>query len=199
MKVTIEIKRLVHDGFLSLETALIKFQKIDGTMSEPVVRENCWRADSAAALVYDLNEKKVILVRQFRYPVFTVEPEEAWLLELPAGSITEGEDPKDAVMRELLEEVHIDVRREDVRFVGKCFSSPGGTSERIYIYAVECDLSDYDKKIGGVAEEHEDIQILLMPFRQVYEELSNEKIMDAKTILALQWLEKQVNAYVFGV
>lgn len=198
MNVTIKEKRLLHDGFLKLESALVRFQKFDGRMSEPVVRENCWRVDSAAALVYDLNEKKIILVRQFRYPVYTVEPQEAWLLELPAGSIAEGEDPKDAVMRELLEEVHIDVRREDVRFVGKCFSSPGGTSERIYIYAVECDLVDYDQKIGGKAEEHEDIEILLMPFRQVYEELSNEKIMDAKTILALQWLEKQVTAYHFG-
>lgn len=198
MKVIIKEKKREYEGFLKVEKCTLKYERFDGKMSDMVVRENAFRGDSAAALVYDLNEKKIILIRQFRYPVYSVEPDEAWLLELPAGSFTADEDPKDAVMRELEEEIHLSVKKEDVRFIGKYFASPGGTSERVYLYAVEGDLANYHQINGGVAEEHEDIEIIVMPFRQVYDALSAEKIMDGKTIIGLQWLEKQVNSFIFG-
>jgi nudix-type nucleoside diphosphatase (YffH/AdpP family) len=198
MKVIIKEKKREYEGFYTVEKCALKYERFNGKMSDLVIRENCSRGDSTGALVYDLNEKKIVLIRQFRYPVYSVEPDEAWLLELPAGSVSADEYPKDAIMRELAEEIHLDVKKEDVRLIGKYFSSPGGTSERVYLYAVECDLGDYDKKTGGVAEEQEDIEILVMPFRQVYEALSSEKIMDGKSIMALQWLEKQVMSFHFG-
>ncbi len=198
MKVSIKEKQLVYDGFLKLEKATLRFEQFDGKMSEPTVRENCRRNDSAACLAYDLNEKKIVLVRQFRYPVYEAEPEFAWLLEIPAGIVEQGEEPKEAIMRELREEIHLEPRKEDVVFIGKFFPSPGTSSERIFLYALECDLSGYDKISGGLNAENEDIEIVVMPLRQVYEALSADAIMDGKTIMALQWLEKQVSMYVFG-
>lgn len=199
MKVNIKERKIVHDGFLKVETVSLRYEKFDGKMSEWVVRENCLRCDSAAALVYDINIKRMVFVKQFRYPVYAVSPEDAWMLEIPAGAIDEREDPKDAMMRELQEEIHLNVRKEDVVFIGKYFSSPGGSSERIFLYSVECDLAEYGYQYGGSLAEHEDIQIVVLPFQQVYEALTEEKIVDGKTIMALLWLEKQLSKYYFGI
>jgi len=116
MKVILKEKELAYKGFFTLEKSRLQFEKKDGTLSEEVVRESFYRGDSVAsfyrgdsvaALVYDLKAEKVLLVRQFRYPVYTVDPENAWVLELVAGSCEPGEDPLETLLRELAEEVNL--------------------------------------------------------------------------------------------
>ncbi len=189
MKVILKEKELAYKGFFTLEKSRLQFEKKDGTLSEEVVRESFYRGDSVAALVYDLKAEKVLLVRQFRYPVYTVDPENAWVLELVAGSCEPGEDPLETLLRELAEEVNLNVNAKDVKFVCRFFVSPGGTSERIYLYTLETNLAGYDEKRGGVDEENEDIEIVLLDFSQALRLLEQQQIYDAKTIIALQQLK----------
>ena len=189
MKVVILNKMQAYKGFFTLEKSTLKFEKTDGSLSDEIVRENFFRGDSVAALVYDSKIKKILFVRQFRYPVYTVDPENSWILELVAGSCDKDEHPANAMSRELFEELHVTAEPEKLDELGSFFTSPGGTSERIFLYALETDLSRYDNITGGVDEENEDIEIILSSFDEAFLMLEQSAIFDAKTIIALQHLK----------
>jgi hypothetical protein len=70
--------------------AVLRFRQFDGRMSQPVERINFERGDSVGVLLYDPDEDAIVLVRQFRYPVFDgldvaaqagESARQAWLLE----------------------------------------------------------------------------------------------------------------------
>jgi len=189
MRVIVIENSIEYKGFFTLEKSKLQFEKADGSLSKQVVRENFYRGDSVAALVYDLQEKLILLVRQFRYPVYTVEPDKSWILELVAGSCDRQENPVDTMARELNEEVHVDADPSSLEKFGSFFVSPGGTSERLYLYGCETDLSQYKHKQGGLEDEDEDIEIVLMGFKDAFLLLDNKNIFDAKTIIALQHLK----------
>jgi ADP-ribose pyrophosphatase len=76
-----------------------KHRRFDGQMSDPITRLNFERGDSVGVLLHDPQDDTVVLVRRFRYPVYTsLAPEErdgdgakqAWLLEIVAGVIDAG-------------------------------------------------------------------------------------------------------------
>ncbi len=192
MKVIVSNKNIEYRGFFTLEKSTLQFEKLDGSLSEHVIRENFYRGDSVSALVYDSKVRKILFVRQFRYPVYTVEPENSWILELVAGSCNRGEDPAETMARELSEEVHIESNKKDIVLVSAFFVSPDGTSEKIYLYSVETDLSGYNKNSGGLDEENEDIEIILLSFDEAFSLLETQKFYDAKTIIALQHLRLNV-------
>lgn len=192
MKVKIKKRTQEYKGFFTLEKAKLQFEKFDGTVSEEVVRENFYRGDSVAALVYDSQNELVLLVRQFRYPVYAADPKDSWITELVAGSITDHDDPTETMLRELVEEVHLKTAKDDLEIINTFYVSPGGTSERIFLYAVETDLSDFQHDHGGLEEEAEDIEIMLMSFDTVKEWMDSGRFKDAKTIIAMQWLLKKI-------
>ena len=195
MKVNVKNITKEYQGFFTLEKARLQFEKFDGSASEEVVRENFYRGDSVAALIYDKKNKLVLLVRQFRYPVYTVEPDEPWIVELVAGSCNEHEDPAETLLREMVEEVHIRVTKKKLKPLYTFFVSPGGTSERIHLYAVETDLSNLKFDKGGLKEEEEDIEIILLPINKVLRFIKMGRIKDAKSIIALQWLQQKMDSF----
>ncbi len=192
MKVKIKNITNEYKGFFTLEKAKLQFEKFDGSASEEVIRENFYRGDSVAALIYDTKNQLVMLERQFRYPVYAVEPEDGWIDELVAGSVKDGEDPVDTLLRELEEEVHMSASRKKLQYISTFYVSPGGTSERIHLYAMDKVLKNYRFKRGGLADEVEDIEILILPFSDVFMRMENGLIKDAKTIIAVQWLKKKI-------
>ncbi|MBN1479868.1 NUDIX hydrolase [candidate division KSB1 bacterium] len=193
MKVNVKHIKREYEGFFTLEKARLQFEKFDGSKSKEIERENFYRGDSVAALVYDSRNEKVTLVRQFRYPVYSVDPEHAWLIELVAGRCEKNENPQETLVRELKEEMLISIVAEQLEYIGQFFLSPGGTSERIYLYAADVDLSNFEEQSGGREEEDENIQILHFSTRQVIDLLERGDFRDAKTIIALQWLKARFN------
>lgn len=191
MKVHVKNVKHEYTGFFTLEKARLQFEKYDGSTSPEIERENFYRGDSAAALVYDSKSELVLMTRQFRYPVYAVDPRGAWILEVVAGSCKDEEQPKQTLQRELIEEINLKVKQKDLTLMAKFFVSPGGTSERIFLYSLETDLSAVAEEYGGLEEEQEDIQIVLLPFQEVLYKLEKNKINDAKTIVALQWLKSR--------
>lgn len=61
--------------------------------------------------------------------------------------------------------------------------SPGGNTEIITIYYVE--VSDKIEDGGGLATEHEEIDIIYMD----YDEMISTRFRDAKTIIAINWVK----------
>ncbi len=175
--------------------AELQHRLFDGRMSEPVTRINFERGDSVAVLLYDEQRDSVILVRQFRYPVYAslsseerqADASRAWLLEIVAGVRDKGVNAQEVAHKELLEEAGYKVHGELER-ISTIYASPGGTSERITIFLGHVDFERPAAAGGGVVAEGEDIQVVVLPLEKAMQMIETGEIRDAKTIVALQHL-----------
>ena len=180
----------------SIVRARLRYRRFDGEMTRPVTRINFERGDSVGVLLYDPRRDSVVLVRQFRYPVYAAlkrdgleraAPERAWMLEIVAGVQERGEDAVSVARKELLEEAGYKVRGE-LEPIATVYPSPGGTSERIALFLAEVDARRPQTRGGGVATEGEDIQVVVLPLAEALKKMERGEIQDGKTIVALQWL-----------
>lgn len=146
-------------------------------------REIYHRTPAACILLYDPKREAVVLVRQYRLPSQLVGMP-AWMIEVPAG-LLDGDEPEAAIRREAMEETGFRVR--DVRFLFKALTSPGSVTEVIHFFAAVIDTTDRIADGGGLAEEHEDIEVLEVPLSEAMTMIAAGKIYDAKTIMLLQW------------
>ncbi|MFK0163817.1 NUDIX domain-containing protein [Rhizobium sp. NPDC090279] len=151
-------------------------------------REIYHRTPAACILLYDPARETVVLVRQYRLPAQLVG-EPAWMIEAPAG-LLDGDDPEAAIRREAMEETGFRVR--DVRFLFKAMTSPGSSTEVIHFFAAVIDTSDRVADGGGLAEEHEDIEVLEVRLSDAMAMIGDGDIYDAKTIMLLQWASLNV-------
>ncbi|NTF41524.1 NUDIX domain-containing protein [Rhizobium rhizogenes] len=148
-----------------------------------VKREIYHRTPAACILLYDPNRETVVLVRQYRLPSQLVGMP-AWMIEVPAG-LLDGDDPEAAIRREAMEETGFRIR--DVRFLFKALTSPGSVTEVIHFFAAVVDTADRIADGGGLAEEHEDIEVLEVRLSEAMAMIEAGDIYDAKTIMLLQW------------
>ncbi len=183
-RVSIESRRRVFDDFFKIEEARVCYERFDGRMSEPVRRLNVERGDSVAAVILNRESRQVVLVEQFRYPTYEKGPE--WTAELVAGIVEGDELPERSMKREILEEVGFRVPR--LTPISTFYLSPGGSSERVLLYYAEISNDDRVGQGGGVAAEHEDIQLVDYPLQAIAEALQAGTFVDAKTIIGLTWL-----------
>lgn len=187
-KVTIKDRKLILDDFFKVEEAHLAFERFDGSMSPVVRRLNFERGDSVAAILHHPQNRSVVLISQFRYP--TLAKGFGWLAETVAGMIDKGEAPEDAMRREILEETGY--RVEKLEHISNFFVSPGGSSERIFLYGAEISGAGPDEKGGGLASENEDIQLTELPVTEAFQKLDRGEIQDAKTIIGLMWLRRKI-------
>ena len=117
-------------------------------------------------------EERVILVRQFRYPVGEV------VLELPAGKLEKGEDPRDSGLRELEEETGL--RPGTFLSMGCSFSSPGILEERIHLFFAK-DL------VQGPShpDDGEFLEIVRVPYTELMDMVRRGEIDDSKTLAGI--------------
>jgi nudix-type nucleoside diphosphatase (YffH/AdpP family) len=191
-----ETERYAFGSLLRIVEARLRYRRSDGQMSAPMTRVNFERGEAVGVLLYDWRQDAVILVRQFRYPVYAGLPVEArqgegakkaWLLEIVAG-ITEGDQSApDVGRRELLEEAGYAVRG-DLHFIATIYPSPGGSSERIHLYWGEVSAAGPSGAGGGLKDEGEDTEVVVLPFRAAMDMVASGEIVDGKTIVALQYL-----------
>ncbi|MBO5727993.1 MAG: NUDIX hydrolase [Oscillospiraceae bacterium] len=114
----------------------------------------------------------VPLVRQFRYPLGDV------MLELPAGKLEYGEQPRPAAIRELGEEVGLEPGR--LTDLGFLYVSPGFCTERLYLY-----LAQDVKQVPVHPDEDEFLDIVHLPFGELVDMVMSGQITDGKTVAAV--------------
>lgn len=83
-------RETVYQGFFSLDQYTVKHTLYKGGWSQPLTRELFRRNNCVAVLLYDPERDEVVLIEQFRMGALQ-EPHRAWLLEIVAGAIEEGE------------------------------------------------------------------------------------------------------------
>ena len=126
----------------------------------------------AVAIVPLLDNKNVILVKQYRYAVRDT------LWEVPAGTIESGEEPLACARRELVEETGYEA--DSFEFLFKCYLAPGYSSEQINVYLA--------KKLHSRSAKNDEDEIIHAQSFEIGRALrmiAENKIKDAKTISAL--------------
>lgn len=127
------------------------------------------------------NEKKIVMIRQFR------KPAEEVLWELPAGTIEPGEDLEKCARRELEEETGYYPRK--VKKIITFFSTPGFCNERLTLFLVE-DLEKRNKN----EEADEFIKVELIDLKEALRLVKENIIKDAKTIIGILYLSSRILA-----
>lgn len=186
-RVDIESRRQLFDGFFRLEEVVLRHQRFDGSMSAPMSRLNLERGDGTAILLHDPERRVVTLVRQFRYPTWEKGP--GWTVELVAGVIEPGRDPEEVARAEAREEAGYDIGA--LESLGIFYLTPGGSSERIFLFYAAVNPRMRVAEGGGLTREGEDIEIVEMSEDDVWRALDDHDIIDAKTLVGLQWLRQR--------
>jgi GDP-mannose pyrophosphatase NudK len=135
-------------------------------------------------LLFNKLKKTVVLIKQFRLPTYLNQNESGFLIEACAG-ILEQEHPKECIKRETEEETGYQLH--DVQKIFQAYMSPGAVTEIIYFFVAEYDAEMKKGKGGGLASEHENIEVIELPFQTAYDMIASGKIVDAKTIMLLQY------------
>lgn len=181
-----------HSGFLSLSRLTLKHRLFRGGWSGPVTREIVRRAPGVGVLLYDPELDKVLLVEQFRVGCLASESG-PWKLELVAGLIDTEETPEQVAVRETLEEANVDISGPEDRLlpITNYYLSPGSSTEYMHLYCARFDASRVarqNENVFGLAEEHEDIRVVIMDRDEASQAITTGVIDNAMSIIALQWL-----------
>ncbi len=177
-------KQRVFDEFFKIDSVLLRHTRFDGTMTPVLSRLIYRRNDAVAALLRHRERNTLILVEQFRPPVY-LKGDEGWITELPAGLMdVDGEEPLDTMHRELLEETGY--RAPELEHILTYYTTPGGATERMWLYYGE--VTDDDRiEDGGGVDAGEDLRVIEMTREQLATGIYDGTIVDAKTIIAVQW------------
>lgn len=187
-KVQIEKKQRILDDFFKVEEVYLRYERFDGHMSPLVRRLNFERGDSVAILIFNPKSQQIVLVNQFKYPAYEKGP--GWITETVAGMIDVNESPENAARREVEEETGYTVSK--LELISTFYVSPGGSSERIFLYYAEVEGTGKIGAGAGTAREDEDIMTVKLSLPEALREIQGGQIADAKTILGILWLQNRL-------
>ena len=125
-----------------------------------------------AAAVLAIENGQVLLVRQHRFP-------HGYVLEIPAGTLEQGETPRKCAFRELREETGHTAKKMIplIRY----YPSIGYNTEVIHCY-----VASGIKKVGNLQLDHDEIMsVVKIDFKKVLKMILSGKIVDSKTICAV--------------
>lgn len=175
----------LYDGFFKINLYQFKHALFAGGESEVIRREILERGDAVAVLPYDPVTEQVLLIEQIRIGAIKSK-HTPWLLECIAGMTDGSEDYESVVKKEAFEEAGLNLT--ELEFMLSYLSSPGGTTERLYLYLANADLSQMSTGIYGLETEGEDIKTHIMHVDEALQRLNSGEIDNAATVISLQWL-----------
>lgn len=180
-----------YQGFFALDEYKFRHKLYRGGFSDVLTREVFERGDAVAILPYDLATDSIVLIEQFRPGALRSE-HGPWQLELIAGMFGTNEQPIEVAIREAKEEANLVILPNNVTKVMNYLSSSGGMSECIHLYCASVDSSNLSG-VYGLEEEGEDILVHVVARKQALALLESGKITNAATIIALQWLQLNID------
>jgi nudix-type nucleoside diphosphatase (YffH/AdpP family) len=182
-KITIQKTELLSNNWYVLNKVTFDY-KMEDHDSETQVREVYDRGNGAVILLYNLSKKTVVLTRQFRIPTYLNGNTSGMVIEACAG-LLDAENPEECIIRETEEETGY--RLSSVKKVFQSYMSPGSVTEILHFFIGEYQPNMKVSDGGGLAEEHENIEVLEYSFDQAYQMITTGEIVDAKTIMLLQY------------
>jgi ADP-ribose pyrophosphatase len=176
----------LHRGFFRLELYHLTHKLYRGGWSAEIEREIFERGRTVGIILYDPDRDEVVLVEQFRLAAHLAKMP-AWELEIVAGIVDkDGESEIELARRESREEAGLDIIGEPI-FIHRFMPSTGACTEIVDLFAGRVDASKASG-IHGLADENEDIKVVVMSFDEAMRQLRADTIKNGPTLLALYWL-----------
>ena len=174
---------VLSDNWYVLRKITFDYQMHDGSWQRQS-REAYDRGNGAVILLYNKTRQTVILTRQFRMPTYVNGNPDGMMIEACAG-LLDKENAEECIRRETEEETGYKI--SDVKKVFELYMSPGSVTEILYFF-----IAEYSKEMkvndgGGADDEHENIEVLELPFKDALRMVERGEIKDAKTVMLLQY------------
>jgi GDP-mannose pyrophosphatase NudK len=174
---------ILSNNWYKLKKITYEFTDKDGQVKVQH-REAYDRGNGATILLYNKNNKTVILTRQFRLPTFINGNANGMLIEACAG-LLDKDNPEVAIRRETEEETGYKIT--DVKKVFEAYMSPGSVTEMLYFFVAEYNRAMKVSEGGGVEHEQEQIEVLELSLDKALHMINSGEIKDGKTIMLLQY------------
>ncbi|PLL16674.1 GDP-mannose pyrophosphatase, partial [Klebsiella michiganensis] len=123
---------LLSDNWYTLKKYTFELLRRDGRWQEQS-REAYDRGNGAVILLYNREKQTVVLVRQFRFPVW-INGHDGFLIEAAAG-LLDNASPEERIVAEAEEETGFRVTRIEPVFIA--YMSPGSVTEKLYFFIAE--------------------------------------------------------------
>ena len=182
--VDIIASKTVYHGFFKVSELQIRHARFAGG-DIAIQRELLHRGDAVCVLLFDPLQKTVVLIEQFRIGAVDKSPS-PWLLELVAGMVEPGETAQDVAIREAVEEAGAIIK--DLLPITRYSPSVGGCDEYVDLFCARVDASTLGG-LHGLEAEGEDIKVHVIPLEEASALVAEGVIDNAGTIIALQWLQ----------
>ncbi|CAI2784412.1 GDP-mannose pyrophosphatase nudK [Serratia grimesii] len=182
-RVRIVETRVLSDDWYLLKKTTFDFLRRDGVWQRQS-RETYDRGDGATILLFNRQAQTVVLTRQFRFPVF-VNGHDGMLIEAAAG-LLDNASPEERIRAEAEEETGYFV--QNVQKVFEAYMSPGSVTEKLHFFVGEYHADSRVGDGGGVEAESEDLEVLELPLTEALQAIRQGVIVDAKTIMLLQFV-----------
>ncbi len=178
-------QEVLSDNWYVLNKVTYDYLKKDGTW-ETQNREAYDRGNGATILLYNSENKTIILTRQFRIPTYLNGNATGMLIEACAG-LLDNDNPEECIKRETEEETGYKI--SCVKKIFEVYMSPGSVTEIVHFF-----VGEYSKEMkvnngGGLEDEQENIEVLEMDFNDAIKMIQSGEIKDAKTIMLLQYAQ----------
>ena len=184
-KIKILQTEILSDNWYALKKITYEYLQSDGTW-QTQTREAYDRGNGATILLYNKEQKTVILTKQFRLPTFINGNAAGMLIEACAG-LLDKDNPEDCIRRETEEETGYKIT--DVHKIFEVYMFLGSVTEMLYFFIAGYTASMKVHDGGGIKHEQENIEVLEIPVQQTMEMIDNGEIKDAKTIILLQYVK----------
>ncbi|OOQ62254.1 GDP-mannose pyrophosphatase NudK [Mucilaginibacter pedocola] len=179
--------QILNTEILSNNWYTLKKVTFEGTQNDGTTitqsREAYDRGNGAVILLYNKAQVTVILTRQFRLPTYINGNEDGMLIECCAG-LLDNDNPEECIRRETEEEMGYKI--SSAQKVFELYMSPGSVTEILYFFVAEYEHAMKVNDGGGAEHEHENIEVIELPFADALEMIKTGEIRDAKTIILLQ-------------
>jgi len=178
---------VLSDNWYTLNKLSFEYQTKEGEWQHQE-REAYDRGNGATILLYNKQQKTIILTKQFRAPSYINGNESGMMIEACAG-LLDNDNPEDCIKKEAIEETGYKV--SNVTKIFESYMSPGSVTEIVYFFIAEYSQEMKVSTGGGLEYEQEEIEILEYNIDDALNMIQTGEIKDAKTIMLLQYVRLQ--------
>ena len=173
------------ERFLRVDVFQFRHRLFSGEWSALRSYDVLRRGQAASVVLYDPDRESVVLVEQFRLPALLAGGS-PWQLETAAGLIDSGEMPAAVAIRETQEETGLALIGEPIS-IQRYLPSTGGSDESVFLFCGRVDATAAGG-VHGLAEEHEDIRVVVKTLAEIEAMLDAGTIESGHTLIGLYWL-----------
>ena len=178
------------ERFLRVDVFRFRHRLFSGEWSALRSYDVLRRGQAASIVLYDPDRESVVMVEQFRLPAL-LAGSSPWQLETAAGLVDSGETPAAVAVRETQEETGLALIGEPIP-IQRYLPSSGGSDESVFLFCGRVD-STVAAGVHGLAEEHEDIRVVVKTLAEIEALLDAGAIESGHTLIALYWLLRHRN------